>query len=360
MPRPAVRNPARIAVWIDASTHVGRGVSAGVIEVAQLHGWRLTRESTGIDGAIADAGAVLPEGLPAVRVLQDDGAHPSVTVDELQVGNFALEHFSDRGFRHFAFVGDEDAAEQRGDGFAQAVAQKLSGRDHTFLREDAARTFSDSEFAAWLLTLPRPLACFCGHDALAARVTRCMSPESAIAVLGVGDDPLICEFAEPPVSSIDINAAGIGKRAGELLARRLHGKSAGSASVKPWGVTERASTRVLAIDDRDVAAALRFIRAQAASAIRIADIVEATSLTRRSLERRFAKLLQRSPAEVLRRERVGIAQRLLSTSDASIGQIARRSGFALPQHLAAAFRQSVGQTPSDYRQQRRAMPGVQK
>ncbi|MGN6504107.1 MAG: helix-turn-helix domain-containing protein [Tepidisphaeraceae bacterium] len=257
-------------------------------------------------------------------------------------------------------MGDDDAAEQRGDGFAQAVAQKLNGRNHTFLREDAAHTFSDSEFAAWLLTLPRPLACFCGHDALAARVTRCMSPESAIAVLGVGDDPLICEFAEPPVSSIDINAAGIGKRAGELLARRLHGKSAGSVSVQPWGVTERASTRVLAIDDPDVAAALRFIRAQAASSIRIADIVEATSLTRRSLERRFAKLLQRSPAEVLRRERVGIAQRLLSTSDASIGQIARRSGFALPQHLAAAFRQSVGQTPSDYRQQRRAMPGVQK
>ncbi|MGN6727280.1 MAG: substrate-binding domain-containing protein, partial [Tepidisphaeraceae bacterium] len=173
MPRPAVRNPARIAVWIDASTHVGRGVSAGVMEVAQLQGWRLTRESTGIDGAIADLGTILPDGLPAVRVLQDDRAHPSVTVDELQVGNLAFEHFSDRGFRHFAFIGDDDAAEQRGDGFAQAVAQKLNGRNHTFLREDAAHTFSDSEFAAWLLTLPRPLACFCGHDALAARVTRC-------------------------------------------------------------------------------------------------------------------------------------------------------------------------------------------
>ena len=345
----------RIAVWVDVSTHVGRGVVGGVVNAARARGWRLTHELIDIDGAIADDGATVIGGLPAVRVMADDPALPSVICDEPAIATLAIDHFRDRGFRHFLFVGDEDTDDARGDAFVLALERTLPARTHTFAREDALHTFSNRELTEWLHTLPRPLACLSANDTLAARVVRC---DATVAVLGVGNDPLVCEFAAIPISSIDLNAHQIGVRAAEMLWRQIARKKTKPAIVPPLSVVTRASTDVLAIDDEDVAAALRFIRANTGSRIGIGDLMRASQLTRRSLERRFAKHLGRSPAEVLRRHRVERARQLLAGTDAPISDIARQCGFTLAQHLATAFKQTFGQTPTEYRKHVRATAAI--
>ena len=111
----------------------------------------------------------------------------------------------------------------------------------------------------------------------------------------------------------------------------------------------RASTDTLAVADPDVLKALRLLRESGGAAVRVADLLRATGLDRRTLERRFNKALGRPPAEVLRRHRTSRAAELLRTTDRPIGDVARACGFRLPQHLAVAFRAAYGQTPGDYR-----------
>ena len=63
----------------------------------------------------------------------------------------------------------------------------------------------------------------------------------------------------------------------------------------------RRSTDMLAVEDADLAAAVRFIREHACDGITVADVVGKLPLSRRVLESRFERVLGRTPhAEILR------------------------------------------------------------
>src|SRR6185312_340234 len=75
-----------------------------------------------------------------------------------------------------------------------------------------------------------------------------------VAVIGVDDDPLLCELCDPPLSSVVPNPERIGYEAAELLDRLMDGKAdVGSLPderrIPPLGVVARLSTDVLMIDD---------------------------------------------------------------------------------------------------------------
>src|SRR5207244_3107623 len=86
-----------------------------------------------------------------------------------------------------------------------------------------------------------------------------------VAILGVDNNPLECGFTAPPLSSIMGSARRIGYQAAELLDRLMRGVTIKKrpALVAPAGVAARGSTDVLAADDADVVAALRYIHANA-------------------------------------------------------------------------------------------------
>ena len=116
----------------------------------------------------------------------------------------------------------------------------------------------------------------------------------------------------------------------------------------------RQSSDVLAIEDEDVVAAVRFIRAQAQRPIGVSDVLEAVTVSRRSLERRFRAALGRGLGEEIRRVRLGKAKSLLSGTEIPIGQVATNSGFSEAKHLSTVFRQETGFTPTEFRRQSRA------
>ena len=106
---------------------------------------------------------------------------------------------------------------------------------------------------------------------------------------------------------------------------------------------------VLAVTDPEVAAALRFIRRNPTFPVQVDDVVEATNVSRRVLEKRFRAVLRHSIYQEIRRFRVNSITQLLVGTDMSITDIATRSGFDGVEHIARYFRKEVGLSLRDYR-----------
>jgi LacI family transcriptional regulator len=80
-----------------------------------------------------------------------------------------------------------------------------------------------------------------------------------IAVLGVGDDELLCPLAMVPLSSVDDNAESIGRQACLVLDQFMAGRPVPirEIAVQPLGVVARRSTDALVVDHPQVATALQ-------------------------------------------------------------------------------------------------------
>lgn len=115
----------------------------------------------------------------------------------------------------------------------------------------------------------------------------------------------------------------------------------------------RQSSDVLAIDDSEVAAALRFLREHAHKPIRVADVLREVPISRRALERRFQALLARGLAEEIRRVHIQRAKQLLTTTELTMEEVAEQSGFASQPEFSRVFRRETGLTPSSYRRHAR-------
>ena len=80
-----------------------------------------------------------------------------------------------------------------------------------------------------------------------------------VAVVGVDNDELLCELADPPLSSVVLNAETGGYRAAALLRQDDGGRVRRPKRllVEPTHVVERRSTQASAVDDPDVAGGAR-------------------------------------------------------------------------------------------------------
>ena len=268
-----------------------------------------------------------------------NGKQVRVGSDPAALATIAIDHLIDRGFRRLCVYALSSE-------FVSAFIAATDGRFlvEVFDTEPPAKTFVKG-------------TAFVASDVCAAMLSKIILKSGLrvpddVAILGIGNDPIYCEPIPVPLSSIDIGAKLIGFRSAQLLHRLLQKREVSDVTlVPPRYITERASTDTIAIEDDDLRSAILFIRRNAHRPLEIADVLRHVPVHRRSLERRFRSVLGRSPTEELRRARVAIAQRLLARTDAPLSDVARSSGFALPQHLAAAFKQVTGQTPSAYRDQ---------
>jgi LacI family transcriptional regulator len=172
--------------------------------------------------------------------------------------------------------------------------------------------------------------------------------------LGVDNDVLICDLADPPISSIALNTEMAGHDAAQLLDRLMSGeKMAGQEiSVRPTHIVTRMSTDMLAVTDPEVAAAVRFIRRHPSRMMQVNDVVEATNVSRRVLEKRFKAILRRSVYQEIRRVRVSYIIELLVGTDMSITEIAVKSGFDGVEHISRYFRKETGISLREYRKRR--------
>jgi LacI family transcriptional regulator len=309
-------------------------------------------------------------GVPVVSTSDSvaDLPFPIVGADDAAAGTMAAEYFLSQGFRHFAYLGASNLpyACHRGEGFRERLRRQgfvcltyeprhkvIPGYlDHTAWIEP------DRKCQDWLASLPRPTALLACNDDSATQACDLAAeaglrvPED-IAIMGVDDDELLCEFATPPISSVRIPAVRIGYEAARLLESLMAGRKAPPKAIHllPTGITVRHSTDLLAVQDPELAEALRFIRSHAREPINVEDVVEEVAICRTLLERRFRAALGRTPLEEIHRVKIEQAKQLLAESNLSIPTVATSSGFRDGKHLHAVFVRYVGCPPIRYRAQ---------
>jgi LacI family transcriptional regulator len=87
--------------------------------------------------------------------------------------------------------------------------------------------------------------------------------------------------------------------------------------------------------------------------ISVNEVLDAVTISRRSLERRFRIALERSVWDEIRRAHMERARALLAGSDLAMATVAQQAGFSDSRQLSVVFRQETGQTPTAYRRQLR-------
>jgi LacI family transcriptional regulator len=169
--------------------------------------------------------------------------------------------------------------------------------------------------------------------------------------VGVDNDTVLCDMADPPMTSVDVNPERVGYEAAALLDRFMRGgdRAEQMPDVLPLGIATRQSTDVTAIDDPCVAEAVRFIREHAHEGIRVEDVLEHTAVSRSVLQRRFQAALGRTVHELIAGIRLKHVKQLLVETELTLPAIADRTGFNHVEYLCSAFRKATGITPGTFR-----------
>lgn len=347
---------------------VVRTIRADAPSVDKVASWRP-------DGVIA-AAATWPMidklkalGIPVVNVSGRiaNQPFPQVTFDNKAVGRMSAEYFIEKGHRNFAMLGDpeSDASERRWAGFCGRLAEAGLRASLFEIREGSGVhdhwEKAETPLARWLKSLPKPVAVACQGDSYALLVNQvCLTagiqvPEQA-AILGSADEPLLCNQGYPPLSSVRIAGEQMGHEAARILATLLSGGQPPPEPIRlaPLGVTTRASTDMLAIDDADVVAAARHIAQHACDGLQAREVVAAIPVARRALERRFRKAMGRTLLEEIHRVRIEHAKFLLTTTLMSMPEVARRSGFESSHRMWEVFHRVAKASPTTFRQTSRS------
>ncbi|MCA9214312.1 MAG: XylR family transcriptional regulator [Planctomycetales bacterium] len=310
------------------------------------------------------AKAIEQKGIPTVDV--SAARHlpnlPWVETNDAMIAELALNHLTDRGFENIAFCGERSFkwSKMREAHFlsrAEALGFEchvLNSKSHW--ESDYSWNHERRRLLDWLTQLPIPVGIMASYDIKGQQVLDAcrelgLSVPEQVAVIGVDNDPHICNLCSPRLTSIQPDTKKTGYEAANILHQMMSGDdvSAEPHLIAPIGIEERMSTEIVAVDDAEVSLALRFIRQHAFDGIGVSDVVRNSSLSRRSLESRFLRFIGRTPHQEIERLRMERVKNLLRESDLRLQVIAERTGFRSADYLTVAFKRYFGQTPGAFR-----------
>jgi LacI family transcriptional regulator len=397
-------NIPRVALLVETSREVGRNILRGIDRYIRQHGpWAIhmwpgdtlqklpDMKAWGGTGIIARIvhpeveKAILKSGLPTVAIdLFDEkkigGAafhHCSeVYTDSVHAGIMGAEHLMQQGFKQFAFVGevnDVTWSRQRRDGFIQRLKEAGLTCYCYPTPPPSCRNWGKELYrlGTWLLSLPKPIGLMAAMDVRGRQVIEACHHNSIdvpreVAILGVDNDPLICNLCDPPMSSIALDAETGGYRAAEfldVLMQKMKKKQRAPKNpfslppmryaFQPTGVVLRRSTEFFIVEDELVIDALKFIRINATLPLTVAQVVHHLNVSRRTLEMRFQKHLHRSVLSEIIQQRLGRIKLMLNDNALTVHNIALACGFESEAYLCRFFRRETGQTMSEYRKKER-------
>ena len=383
----------KVMLMMETSRTYGRSIMRGISRYSRTHGrwilyhrppfYRVNKRrgdilkqisQMGVDGLILreqetrkETEEILAMGIPAVAspYTEPFDGFVNIVSDDAAIGKLAAEHLLHRGFKHFAFCGFGQTyywSRDRAVSFTRRIAE-AGFATHVYENEcpeSRNRLPWDQEHVVvvnWLRTLPKPVGLMaCNDDRGQYVLEACMIGElyvpEEVAVVGLGNDQLVCDLTTPPLSSVALSGEKAGYEAAAVLDRLMERVVEGCESivVRPTEVVTRQSTNVFAIADEDVLEALNFIHQNATQKpIQVEDVLKSVNLSRRTLYDRFAKVLGRSVHEEIKRVRVEQLARLLVNTDWPLSRITVDLGCSDVKNVARYFKQQKGMTPSQYR-----------
>ncbi|MFN3168251.1 MAG: helix-turn-helix domain-containing protein [Phycisphaeraceae bacterium] len=378
--------PRRIAIAIELDPPVPwhHDCYRGILQFAAQHGWSCVVDPylvgmtgrSGIGDYDGVVGRITPQiaasaneqGIPVVNHWQNANAKgvPSVLPSYDEGGRLAGEHLVMNGYRHFAHVGInvDRINELELKGFTEVLnrhglpAPACIEIDNDFeMSRDGVIAFRRA-LTDWLIGLPKPVGVMV-QPCHAARYLAQISGELGLRVphdVGIvvhHGDSVIVSSASPTLSAIDIDHFQIGYESAALLGRLMAGERVDPAGVRiaPQRVVVRESSDVFICSEPVVTEAMRYIADHCRQTLKVDQIAERLSTSRRTLERRFEEALGRSVYSEITRLRTDYIKRMLAETDLPMAAIAEHCGFSSPSHFTRFFRNEAGQTPTAFRRQ---------
>ena len=384
----------RIGILTERQRAYGRRICEGIAAFAQeREDWSLSmvewsdlanparlRDFDGIIARVFDDAAeraLLRGKRPVVDVYCGKTRPKLYQVDQdgQAVGELAARHFLERKFTRFGFCGHnlQRYSNSRQSAFVAFLAKNgfsvevYSGHDQR--PDDFTRSLRNERLAvlprekisleSWVRALPKPIGVFCAHDLRAWQLLNVcrdcgLNVPKDVAILGVDDDTLICNFTTPTLSSVDPNAFGIGFRAAQVLHAALtDGRCAPSGeitAVPPVGLSARNSTKIYPLEPPWLSDALFLIRQNVASGLTASDVIRQVGLSHTVVETAFRKILGTTIQQEIISARTETAKQLLRETALSVSEIAARCGYSTPQYFCRDFASATRQTPTHWRQ----------
>ena len=289
-----------------------------------------------------------------------------VRVDNAAVGRMGVRYLASLGKRNsFGFVPDARRrlwSQEREEAFRTALEER--GLPCQIFDCDAG---AESEYfgrlGEWLADLPKPAAVMAAWDQAATQVLascadRGIAVPEQIALLGVDNDELLCNYTSPRLTSILPDHVGVGFRAAEELERIFAEGPAHRPHVircGPKRVIERESTRWAPPSSALFKRALAFIDRSATQGIGVGDVVAFLGTSRRLAEMRFRELQGTSIHAYILARRLDAVKKLLRETDLPVGKIARQCGFPDPNYLSHLFAKKTGCSMRRFRKDARFM-----
>jgi LacI family transcriptional regulator len=379
-------NVRRVALALDMDKQDARwhAIALGAARFAQrTPHWHLSLDPFPLEaptgtyqGAITDrsdvARACLAAGMQAVCVSWHSFTVkvPRVVADHRSAGHLAAEHLAGRGSLHLGYVGfgwDSHSRIQEA-GFRAAAHKKGIGVHIAVLPEVYFRKRSRwagprASLGKWLDGVPRPVGVFAFTDLFALHVAEVCRAKGLrvpddVAIVGTGNDSALCELADPPLSSVDLDYQQVGERAAAYLEELMAGggRLDRNPRVTPRLVVRASSDRWVRSDPL-VTAALHHIAEHSHQArLRVREVARAVGLSQVALGRRFRAVREATVVQEIARVRAERARELLATTGRSVAEVARRCGFKSARRLAVVFREQEGLSPTQWRERAAAAP----
>ena len=282
------------------------------------------------------------------------GKHPNFHFDSAVVAAAAFRELSSGKPACYAAVGHPlswNWSRLRVKWFREA-ALASGARCFTFPGRPHSAAESGDAFAArlvpWLSRLPRRCAVFAACDAAALLVARAAAAAGrtiprTLTLLSVDNFAEICEKADPPVSSLQLDF----EREGFIAAKALVEGVARSDSdnrdrLGPLLVARRKSTRGGGRHEPWVLQAVDAIRREACDGLTVSALLSRFPQSRRNFERRFREAMGHGIHDEILHVRLEKACALLAGTDTPVGAIADFCGFRSYWALDDLFRSRFG------------------
>ena len=317
--------------------------------------------SDGTDGFIVS----IPDTEAAVMPLADMNT-PTIIMD---IHSTALAQRDD----NITFI--RNSADKIGAEAAHFLLRQGISRKYAFLHSDPITDWSRARFESFKRTLndnghwceeifdcatiaklKRPAAVLAANDDLAFDAIKMLSGKRIripkdIAILGIDNDTLICENAQPRLSSVQPDFKEEGYRAAEILDTMMNGEQTPSRTVL-IGVTrivQRESTAEQSHAGLLVQKALAYIDRHALEGIEVTDVVQHLNCSRRLADLRFRELQGTSIMQAIIEKRLDEVRRRLAGTKEKIDSIASACGFNNSNYLKNLFKKRFGMSMREFR-----------
>ena len=262
----------------------------------------------------------------------------------------------------------------------RAAATEAGAKCQVFAFKDPKCKYSAAEIerlASWLKQLPRRTAVFAVNDMRAAEVVeaahkaRLRIPQD-LTLLGVDNDPSICEMSKPPLSSIQVDFENAGYLAAKTLAGMIAAhdtspidlqdlqdfqdreKRADGVAIGPLLAVRRESTRGFGRREPNILAAVEIIRREACDGLTPRELISRFPGSRWLFEMRFREAMGHSVLDEILHVRLERVCTLLATTDIPIEAISDFCGFNSGRSLREHFLSRMKMSLREFRARNRA------